>query len=374
MRDKDAADLIPNGQEPPKRIVLASILGFWFFYAAIVTLRAYVMDFPSQGEMALRRGFVMGIGVVVTLLLWQMLRRFIHRPLHHQVVLVLALVLPCAAVSAASNYYFFNIYDPSSLVDFEKLKPPMEMRPTAAQEIAEIGISRYFFLIAWCAFYLALGFAQRVQASERRAADYARAAQTAELRALRYQVNPHFLFNTLNSLSALVMNHRHEEAESMIMNLSNFYRTSLAGEPVEDVTLAEEIQLQRLYLEIEGVRFPDRLKAEVDLPKELEAAPVPGLILQPLVENAVKHGVSRTTAPVQVEIRAHREGDELVLTVSDNGPPLKLVSLGDGGIGLANVRDRLAARFGAAATLEAEAVPSGGFTAVIRLPLVRDGK
>ena len=88
MRDKDAVVLIPNGDEPPKRIVLASILGFWVFYAAIVSLRAYVMDFPSQGEMALRRGFVMGIGVVVTLLLWQMLRRFLQRPLHHQVVLV----------------------------------------------------------------------------------------------------------------------------------------------------------------------------------------------------------------------------------------------------------------------------------------------
>src|SRR5690606_13935264 len=146
--------------------------------------------------------------------------------------------------------------------------------------------------------YLALCYAAAVRGAEREAAGFRAAAQAAELRALRYQVNPHFLFNTLNSLSSLVMTDKKEEAERMIINLATFFRTSLTGDPTEDVPLYEEIRLQRLYLDIETVRFPDRLKVEVDVPDPLRTACVPGLILQPIVENAVKYGVSRARRPV----------------------------------------------------------------------------
>src|SRR5690606_40575321 len=115
----------------------------------------------------------------------------------------------------------------------------------------------------------------------------------AELRSLRYQVNPHFLFNTLNSLSTLVMRSQPGEAERMILNLSKFYRTSLSADPLEDVALSEEVHLQNLYLDIEAVRFPERLKVEIDIPDELLGVLVPGLILQPLAENAIKHGVAQ---------------------------------------------------------------------------------
>lgn len=357
------------------RVVLFSILGFWLFYVIVVTIRATIMDFPAQGEMALRRGFVTAIGIFITIGLWFLMRPFDRKPLWVRIVAVVLLAIPCSVAIAGANYYFFNVYDPAGLMDIEK--GPSDAAHTVAT-IAEVAITRYFFLIAWASLYLALGFAQDVGAAERKAARFARAAQSAELRALRYQVNPHFLFNTLNSLSALVMRGRRDEAETMIMNLSTFYRTSLSGEPSEDVELAEEIELQKLYLDIEAVRFPERLDVKIDLPPALASAAVPGLILQPLVENAIKHGVSQTNRPVTLEVAAAESHGQLILTVTDNGPG-PTVRIGDDddgphGIGLANVRDRLAARFGERASIAHGPGPDGGYRVFLTMPLVRHGR
>jgi two-component system, LytTR family, sensor kinase len=356
------------------RIVLISILGFWVFYAIVVSLRAGIMDFPSQGEMAVRRSYVSAVGIVLTILYWLSLRAADRRPLLARIIAAALLAIPVAIAIASANYYVFNVFDPMSLADVEEKLPP-ELKPTMTMEIADGAINRYFFLIAWASFYLALGFAKDVGAAERKASGFARAAQTAELRALRYQVNPHFLFNTLNSLSALVMKGEKALADAMIMNLSTFYRTSLASEPTEDVSLAEEIELQKLYLDIEAVRFPNRLSVAIDMPPDLADAAVPGLILQPLVENAIKHGVSQSTSPVSLSIRARVNGDQLVLTVANTGSGASRNAMtGLGGIGLANVRDRLAARFGDQASLDHSPLDSGGYTASISFPLVRHGR
>ncbi|WP_333839649.1 histidine kinase [Novosphingobium sp.] len=237
------------------------------------------------------------------------------------------------------------------------------------QELTDIALGRYFLLIAWAALYLALGNAEQRRAAEWREAEYRRAAKAAELRSLRYQVNPHFLFNTLNSLSALVMVGRAEEAERMIQTISSFYRHSLAADPTSDVPLADEIALQRHYLAIEGVRFPDRLRVEFEVPEDLEHACVPGMILQPLVENSIKYAVSATTRPVTISIRAQAVADLLVLTVADDGPGTAVVG-GGTGIGLDNVRNRLAARFGAEGRIESGPLPAGGYATVLTLPII----
>ena len=361
-----------GGRSPNWRIVLLSILGFWVLYVAIVTLRAFVLEFPSQGEMAVRRGFVTGFGMVVTILLWSVLRLFDRQTLGARITAAAMLAIPAALLISAANYYVFHVYKPCNCMEIGSNMPGGgSFALPLSTLIIEVAIDRYFFLLAWSAIYLALGFAGDVGNAEREAARFARAAQAAELRALRYQVNPHFLFNTLNSLSALVMRGRRDDAETMIMNLSHFYRTSLSSEPTEDVSLGEEIQLQRLYLDIEAVRFPERLSVVIDLPPELEAAPVPGLILQPLVENAIKHGVSRTTQPVRVRIAARREGTDLILSVNDNGGVTVAPQAQNcHGIGLANVRDRLEARFGSAARLDCFSGDTGGFEARITIPLV----
>ncbi len=238
------------------------------------------------------------------------------------------------------------------------------------KQLTDVALGRYFLLIAWAGLYLALGNAEMARASERREGEYKRAAKAAELRSLRYQVNPHFLFNTLNSLSALVMVGRSEQAERMIQTISTFYRHSLAGDPTADVRLADEIALQRHYLEIEAVRFPERLVCEFDVPEALESACVPGMILQPLVENSIKYGVSASTRPVTIRIAAQEAGGRLVLTVADDGPGKGSAS-GSTGIGLENVRSRLAARFGDEARVESGPLPAGGYATVLTIPLVR---
>ncbi len=245
-------------------------------------------------------------------------------------------------------------------------------------EIVDAAFSRYFLVLAWAALYFAFAKAEEARAAEHREGEFRRAAAAAELRSLRYQVNPHFLFNTLNSLSALVLTNRHDDAERMIQTLSNFYRRTLTGDPTSDLTLADEVELQKLYLAIEAVRFPDRLRTQFVIDPALGAAMVPGMILQPLVENSVKYAVAASQAPVTISITARQSRlggiDYLDLSVSDDGPGRP----GEGdkpgfGIGLGNVRDRLRARYGAAAKVRFGQRPEGGFATVLTLPLEWNG-
>ena len=361
---------LPSAPEPDRRldtlVVLGSIFGFWLFYVAIVSARAALLDFPMQGELLVRRLVVSGIGVLVTIVLWQLVRLLDRRPLGTRVAAAMLLAVPGAIGIAAVNYYFFNVYDPIDILGEKMPKEPGGIH--FIKEIAELSISRYFFLVAWSSFYLALTFAKDVGTSERRAAAFAQAAQQAELRALRYQVNPHFLFNTLNSLSSLVITGRTKEAEAMIQNLSTFFRSSLSGDPTADVPLEDEIALQRLYLDIEAVRFPKRLEVTIDLPNSLRDWPVPGLILQPIVENAIKHGVARSTGKVTVGIVAEVIGDKLRISVSNDGASGTTPDENGAGIGLANVRSRLAARFGSSATMTVERPDPATFIVTLLIP------
>ncbi len=241
-------------------------------------------------------------------------------------------------------------------------------------QIGDQALNGYFFFAAWGALFLALSYAAAVRTAEREAAGYRAAARDAELRALRYQVNPHFLFNTLNSLSTLILKDQRDTAEAMILNLSTFFRTSLTADPTEDVVLAEEIRLQRLYLDIEMVRFPERLIVEIDVPPALNDVCVPCLILQPLVENAIKYGVSRAKRPVTLRISAREDSHGLVLSVEDDGEPLgDDAKLHGAGVGLKNVTDRLRARFGDEASCRYGPLGNGGFGVTIFMPLIRNG-
>ena len=354
------------------QMALLTIIAFWIFHALIVSLRSAVMDFPAQGELAARRAIVTVIGIFLTWLLYLFLRLVDQRPLGVRVAVAFLASVPCAFAIAAVNYYIFNIYDPISLFadpalgqKVEDLKQQLGMSDW--QEIAEIAVTRYFFIIAWASLYLALGYAREVRQAERVASRYAQAAQDSELRSLRYQVNPHFLFNTLNSLSSLVISGQNVQAEAMIQNLADFYRNSLSSDPLEDVTLAEEVELQKRYLDIEAVRYPERLRTEIDIDPSLMDLHVPALILQPLVENAIKYGVSRTSRPVTITISARREGTDVQIGVEDDGEAM-LADLAHGnGIGLANVRDRLEARFGNRARLLTHEKPGGGFVATLMI-------
>ncbi|MFC4292987.1 sensor histidine kinase [Sphingorhabdus arenilitoris] len=357
------------------KIAFLTIIGFWIFHALIVSLRASVMDFPAQDELAGRRVVVTIAGIALTWLLYLFLRLFDRKPLIVRVAAAFIASIPIALIFAAANYLIFNIYDPVSLFDDANGGPAAEelediIAVTPFQQIAEVAITRYFFIIAWALLYLAVGNAREVREAERVASRYAQAAQNAELRSLRYQVNPHFLFNTLNSLSSLIIKGQNDRAEAMIHNLSNFYRNSLSSDPLEDVTLSEEVELQKLYLDIEMVRYPERLRTKIDIEASLADLPVPALILQPLVENAIKYGVSRSNRPVTIEIVAHSHEGNAIIRIEDDGDALEPSDQNHGnGIGLPNVRDRLEARFSKRARIDTFNKPGGGFIATITIAL-----
>ncbi len=386
--------------------MIGSIVGLWLCYFVLATLRGWVIGFSLDWAMLSRRMVVAAGSMAVTALLWPLLHAFAARPLGARIALVMGAALPAALLLAQINAMVFADIekdvvaqigekggisirrDEAGNVLVDLADPPRAGAAgpgstpllidaetddeTRWRQLTDLALGRYFLLLAWAALYLALAAAEEARAAERREGEYRRAAKAAELRSLRYQINPHFLFNTLNSLSALVMTGRAAAAEQMIQTLSNFYRTSLAEDPTSDHSLGEEIRLQQLYLEIEGVRFPERLRTRVAVPDDLLLASVPGMILQPLVENAVKYAVAPLSRAVTVTISARRERGRLVLAVSDDGP-------GDGkggtkglGIGLANVRDRLHARFGDDAGLIAGPAPGGGFHVELIMPLAGD--
>ncbi len=195
------------------------------------------------------------------------------------------------------------------------------------------------------------------------------AAQHAQLAALRYQLNPHFLFNTLNAISAMIVTRRNDEAELMTDKLSSFLRASLASDPTELVPLDQELTLIEDYLEIESIRFGERLHVEIDCASDACSVPIPSFLLQPLVENAIKYGVAPSLEPVNIRVTGRRDGDELIVTVEDDGKgAANAVAPGGTGVGLQNVRRRLSALYGELASVAA-GPRDPGYASVIRMPV-----
>jgi two-component system LytT family sensor kinase len=357
----------------PTRAAVMSIVGFWAFYFVINTIRMAAVDAEGQLGMAVRRTAVSLIGIALTSLLWLLLRRLEGRSMRTLVTAAFVASLPISFAYATVNFAAFYVVHPHDSDLREMHEEHLKGKPAELYQIIDQALNWYFFILAWAIMYIAMAYSGKVRLAERAAAQYRAEAQTAQLRALRYQINPHFLFNTLNSLSSLVLRQRGDEAERMIINLSNFFRTSLTADPTEDVPLGDEIRMQRLYLDIEQIRFPQRLQVVLDVPPSLEDAAVPGMLLQPLVENAIKYGVARSTRPVTVTIRARSAQGSLHLTVEDDGlaeaETALLPSEKGHGVGLRNVCDRLAARFGEAASCHYGARPEGGFRVSLSMPL-----
>lgn len=235
------------------------------------------------------------------------------------------------------------------------------------------GLMPFILVYGLYAAGLGLVFSSMIaQERERQLAAAQSAAQQAQLAALRFQLNPHFLFNTLNAVSSLIVTRRNDEAEGMIGKLSDFLRASLEADPQREVTLDEEFAMLQSYLDIEAVRFRDRLDAEFVCPVELLDALVPSFILQPLIENAVKYAVAPSRRPVRIVVRATAsEESTLRLCVEDDGGQAFGGAPRSGtGLGLANVRRRLEAFYGIEGGLVATA-RERGFVALMTLPLHR---
>ncbi len=192
----------------------------------------------------------------------------------------------------------------------------------------------------------------------------------AELSALRHQIEPHFLFNSLNSIAGLIREERSGEAIGTLVSLSDFLRRTLSESNRQEVPLSEELDFVAQYLATQKVRFAERLQLSVDVPVQLQSAVVPNLILQPLVENAIKHGVAKRREGGSIRIAATSRDNRLHISISNDGPPLSPDwDVTSAGVGVSNVRARLRALYGDAASFVMNAQSAGGAEVAITVPL-----
>jgi two-component system, LytTR family, sensor kinase len=326
---------------------------FWAVHFITMWLRAHIGGVLEHGmvEGTVRRIVFALIGAFLLYVLYRCLRTLRLREFGRQAMIGGALALAAACLLAVVNTFMFGSQD---------------RRPV---DFIYFTLYWFWFYFSWTTAYLALSYSITVQEQERHAAELTVKAREAQVSALRYQINPHFLFNTLNAIAALVRDSP-ARAEEMVVRLSDFFRRSLSLDPTEDVTLAEEVELQRLYLEIERTRFPERLRFDVALDEDSAGAKVPALLLQPLVENAVKHGVARSEAPTCLRVHARLDGPMLEIVIENDA---RTSGPGPGGekVGLRNVSDRLRSRFGEEASLETGEIATGGYRNTLRIPLRR---
>jgi signal transduction histidine kinase len=345
----------------------------WFGAFTVLAVLDAVQLYAGQGleeftvswTTALRRGFeshytmaVLGLGV-----LW-LARRFPFDRARAWQWLVLHLGFAFAYALAYSVVY-------SALLHGQKsVKGDLFEFPKTFQKLM------VFYTYGNVAFYWLLLLAyqgwhyyQRYRERERRATELEGQLARAQLEALRMQLHPHFLFNTLNTIAALI-HEQPEAADRTLTRLGELLRFSLDRTDTHEIPLRQEVGFLRRYLEIEQARFGDRLRVRIEVPAELEGALVPALVLQPIVENAIRYGVEQREGAARIAIRAARRADRLELTVCDNGPglPSGANAFPCEGVGLSNTRSRLRHLYGDCQSLELRPAEGGGLEARLTLP------
>jgi glucose-6-phosphate-specific signal transduction histidine kinase len=332
-------------------------LGGWLAFGVAMAL-SRVSRYPLD-YMVATKGALAALGLVVSLGLRVIYRR--HLPETSSLRRITLLTVATSYAAALLWTAGYNLVD-------ARLATALLGRPVAIESLAQLtggAVYHAFALLAWSVFYVAVHRHLALEAERVRASRAEALAHEARLRALRYQLQPHFLFNALNALSTLIVEQRTAEASRMVSRLADFLRLTLDGTDAEEVTLAEELEFARRYLDIEQVRFGARLRVHIDVRDDARPARVPSLVLQPLVENAIRHGVAPRKAGGAVTIEAHRDGDVLRLSVTNDGsalgaagvaPPHEAPSVipteNSNGIGLANTRARLAELYGSAHRIE----------------------
>jgi LytS/YehU family sensor histidine kinase len=297
-------------------------------------------------------------GYSLTLLLASLVRRLIKM----QPGWSLALSLIAVVVASMT----FSVIETWSVSTF--LKP--NFRPVGIEYLGAI-LLNFSLLAAWTALYYGINYFLLLEDEIRQREMLEGQASTAQLAMLRYQLNPHFLFNTLNSISTLVLLKQTERANAMLARLSSFLRYTLANEPTAQVTLAQEVETLKLYLEIEKMRFEDRLRPHFRIEAQTIGVRLPSLLLQPLVENAIKYAVTPSETGADIWVTAIPEGDSVRIEVADNGAGGQdaLVATQSTGVGLANTRDRLAQAYGERHRFATRKNEQGGFSVIVEIPL-----
>lgn len=302
-------------------------------------------------------------GYSLTLLMGSLYRRLITMRSIYTATLSLATV-----ILAAGAFSFIETWSNATFV-----RP--EARPVGIEYLGAILLD-FALLAAWSALYYGINYYLLLEEEIEQREAMAFQASSAQLAMLRYQLNPHFLFNTLNSISTLVLLRQTERANAMLSRLSSFLRYTLINEPTAQVTLAQEVETLKLYLEIEKMRFEDRLRPHFRIDAETIGARLPSLLLQPLVENAIKYAVTPSEDGADIWVTASHEGSSVRIEVADSGAGENMVpsAMESTGVGLANIKDRLAQAYGASHGFTSRANDKGGYSVIVEIPYETDNK
>ena len=367
---------VPRGKGPARPFLEAVALdrpffddknrAFWVLqsigWSGYFILRSLSGIANSMGAMFVVHTLLLtATGYSLTLLMASLYRRLITMRAIWTVAISLGTV-----VLASAAFSFIETRSQATFVN-------SALRPAGLQFFGAI-ILDFSLLAAWSALYYGINYYLLLEDEIDQRVLLESQASTAQLAMLRYQLNTHFLFNTLNSISTLVLLKQTERANAMLSRLSSFLRYTLANEPTAQVTLVQEVETLKLYLEIEKMRFEDRLRPHFKIDGETIGVRLPSLLLQPLIENAIKYAVTPAENGADIWITARREGRAVRIEVADSGPgeggaPIDAQSTG---LGLANIQERLAQAYGPAHGYSTRANERGGFSVIIEIPLDTD--
>ena len=301
------------------------------------------------------------IGWLITIPLRYAYQRIWHwSPWKLATTVLLLAILVAAIWTAVHNFNYWEIYKHGS-------------RPQDWLKYVRDTPFAFYVMLSWSGLYFGIKYYQTLQQEKQKSLTATNKAHEAQLKMLRYQLNPHFLFNTLNAISTLVLINEADTANKMVTRLSDFLRYSLYKDPINKVALEQEIYAARLYLEIERVRFSERLSIAFDIEPGTEKALVPSLILQPIIENAIKYAVASQINGGKITITAKKFGHDLLLEVADDGPGMTIANglpkSADSGVGLVNTKERLAALYDNDFALVLTHNQPRGLKVNIRIPL-----
>ena len=348
----------PDPQAPLRYLPAIIIVCFWVFQAIMSSISLVLMGEPGFGFFLVPRGIVACAGALISVAILKIHERQPGKPLTVRALTGLMAAFVASFVHGAVNYGVFQLF-----IGHEN-----QERATFESYLSAV---TFWF---WCYFalsslLLALVYSRQLGERERDFARLERLAQAAQLKALRYQLNPHFMFNTLNSIASLICTGENTTAERMVEGLGGFLRSTLSIDPQDDHPLKDEIELQKLYLGIEELRFPDRLAVHLEIDPKTAAALVPSLILQPLTENAIKHCVAASSGRTELLISSRAVEQRLVIRVTNSPPGNNGRRTPGAGVGLSNVAERLRTRFGEAQIFRSGTLPDGSFEVHIEIPL-----
>ena len=337
----------------------------WALWVSLLVLRDLIAVPP---EYIFPRASVFGVSAIaggaVTFGL-----RFVYRLVWEQGLVIRFLVAWFGSLLAAAVWQPFRNF--IALLPYGEI---FDFSNASAQDLFDGVLSISFpLMLLWSALYFIFKYYLLLQEEKENSLRSQALAHQAQLLMLRYQLNPHFLFNTLNAISTLVLSNATTQANEMVTKLSKFLRYSLDHSPLDKVTLAHELETSRLYLDIEKVRFADRLKIEVDVDSEAQAAYVPTMILQPLIENSIKYAISKAVDGGFIRISSHKHNKNLVLTVTDDGPGIEGERTKDAlvlskGVGISNIRNRLDEIYGGDYEFTFKDAQPSGLTVTVVIP------